>query len=220
MTDEFGSPKDLLEETFIKSLGELKLTVCAPDGTTMHLPASVADGSSTIFQRLSVMESTIACEELADLGLNDDWLSRMGSSKFSAWPYQLCAAREWSDAFPEPEFEYDLRRPWARCRFHRLPMWFERHRFVVPTSAPIWTHDAIDSAFAGSTVPKLFGWSICLENRRASKWKSRNIRSHQYRKYLGQDQSEIEFIGRPSKQEHVLECLKRLYPDGGLWKTS
>lgn len=222
VVNEFGSPKDLLEEIFIDTVKFRGVTLCSTDGTAASVLSSVADGSSDLLQRSLVFESTVEDEEHAGEEERADWLCRMGSNEFESWPHKLANASLWAEAYPVPDGTERFTDLWDACKYHRLPMWFERHRFSVPSSLPPWNSDAIDAALAKSTIPNILGMSMCLKDHAARRWRSENIRGDAYRASMGQITSELPRVGRPSKQKMALHYFDELFPDGQhpSWKST
>lgn len=220
--DEFGSPKDLMERAFIETVRPYEISMCGPAGQVAKLPSRVIDGSSDIFDLALVFESTLSCEELGHTDEGRDWLTRMGSSEYSPWPHKLGRAGLWAEAYPVPGQNADLRHLFKSCRFHKLPNWFERHRFVIPSSLPPWSSDLIDTAFTETTATLLLGCSMCLEDKIAEKWRAKNIFQQANLTSLWQKTTSVIKLGRPSKKEDALHYYDTLYPDGNhpSWKVT
>lgn len=215
---EFGSPQDFVEEIFIQSLRATTVSLHSATGEIVTLNPNAADRSSDVFLRLSVFESTIEAENEAAKIDGPDWLRRMGSGAFVAWPDKCGRPQLWGETYPPLDVrEVNEQR---RLPFHTLPMWFERHRFVVPSALPPWTHNAIDEAFAMSTLPSLLSWSMCLDDSQAKRWRIANLRNRGYRAAMGAPAIDPPALGRPSKQDAARQAYWQLYPEGqhASWK--
>lgn len=219
---EFGSPNDLLEQTFIQTIGNHAVSLCASSGQVVELPTSVADGSSDVFERASVFESTIAFEELVETEAGRDWLTRMGSKEFAPWPHKRGKAELWAQAFPIPRDQAKLAFLRDNCSYHRLPTWFERHRFTIPTEPPPWVAGVVDTAFAKSVAQNFLGWSMCLSDQAARKWRAQNINGDAYLAFLGPEPKNVVRTGRPSKREAAVEAYDAIYLNGNhpSWKAA
>lgn len=211
--DEFGSPKDLAERVFIETVEPLGLTLCSSQGEVVSLPSEVVGGGSDLLARMLVLESTLDHDALSKNDAGRDWLLRMGTEEFEPWPQKLGHGSTWAKAYPVPGPSDDIERLWRSCRYHKLPMWFERHRFAVPARLPPWAQDALDTAFAKTTLPQLLGLSICLSNAKATNWAKDNIQGNAYLQFVGQAPDRAASPGRPAKKGEALAAYESLYPD-------
>lgn len=166
--DEVGSPKDVLEEMFINSLRPFTISLLGSDREVCTIASQVRDGTSDVFARLYVLETTAFCEEEAISPEAEDWLVQMGSAEFKPWPHSLAGASPWQAAYPPIHDHSDAAAFWRDIKFHRLPLWFERNRFVIPKTTPPWVEDTFDIAFLKTTLPSIGGLSIALDKRSVS----------------------------------------------------
>lgn len=219
---EFGSPLDYIEDVFLASIDDQDLTLCDPSGRMFSIRARAADGFSRWFQKMNVFESTIDAKEHCKTEEGRDWLRRMGSREFQAWPHKMEQAVRWSEAYPIPKEQTNVTRLIKKTRYHTLPVAFERHRYVIPKALPPWCEDPIDVAFFLETVPDFLGWGFCLEGSQADRWRKNIVQNRGYQAFAKGLQIEPPQIGRPRKRDKALEYFDELYPDGNhpSWKKA
>lgn len=218
--EEYGSPFDFMENIFVDTLKPITAFLSSPDSKIVSVDLQVADRTSDWFQKISVFETTIFVETHQDAVDDFDWLIAMGGHRFAPWPEKLGDPKLWSAAYPKPVDEAATAKAVRRCRYHTLPMFLERHRFVVPQTQPPWCSDPKDEAFARFMVPHFAGWAMSIRDEDAASWMNRlqkiKFDLSTFQSWSQQEQKR----GRPRKAEDAVACFDQLYPDGvrGTWK--
>lgn len=219
---EFGSPLDFAETAFLKTIRLDLIHLISPDHQVTALQPSQPDGTSDIFHRASVFESTHIAERPGEAGKENEWLIRSGSRRFSPWPEKMGPRDLWVKRYVHSnQSNYQMGRL-TRMHFHTLPCCFERMSFTIPRRLPPWCDDPWDELFVKTIVPQFLGHSICLTQTQAEKWRKSTLKGTRWRIHLGLDAAEYTNVGRPEIQEIAANAYWHLFPDGhsGTWKTA
>lgn len=219
---EFGSPADFVEEVFLRTFDETALALCSLDGDVMTVKSKSPEGSSQIFLRTSVFESSCIAETPHEAGENGQCLLLMGSPRFQPWPVKIGDATLWADRYAK---DYDIRNPedaFEKLPYHTLPFCFERNRFTVPKLLPPWCEDALDVVYIETIFPHLLGRSICLDDSQVHQWRSDNIDGSKFEHLLGVDRLAPVPRGRPPKVQNARKKYDALFPVAhpGSWKQA
>lgn len=205
---EFGSPLDYIEDIFLKSIKTCDLFMSSASGVVLRTEHAFEDGTSDWFAKLSIFEATQAVKDAAEYARNGkDWFRRLGGLQFKVWPDQLASPRKWSATYPEPADDEDIQKLLRLCRYHSLPICYQRHRFVVAQLLPPWADDLIDEAFFEETVPNFLGWSFCVPERHAKTWWTKNIKNQDFRSFVHGALVATSKVGRPRKRDTALKLL-------------
>lgn len=214
---EFGSPADFVEDVFLKTLEQQTVSFCSLDGVATNLRPEFSDPFSKLFQRTTVLESSLIAQDSEEAGQGAFWLHQMGSNYFKPWPERHGKTEFWADEYVNGESRsLDI----GRMPFHTLPYCFERFKFTLPTSLPPWCDDAIGEYYAKLIVPDFLGQSICVDESQAKEWRLRNIRKSEWKITLGFEPPRK--IGRTGKQQQAKTYYHELFPDGhrGSWQAA
>lgn len=172
--DIFGSPRDLCEDLFLASLAKCDVTVCTPDGRTLHLPAALDGTNAKLFQKATVLESCSISMFPDEAGEEGCWLSRMGSPQFKPTDHFDATVAEWNGAYSKlAENEEELQV--VNVPFHTLPFLYERQSMTIARSFPPWSRDMIDDVFRHILPDWCKGGSICLAENTAYKWREAQV---------------------------------------------
>lgn len=168
--DHFGSPRDLCEDLFLASLSELRLSLCATDGSVLKIDASLSGTNAKLFQKTAVMESFHIAMFEDEAGPQNEWLIRIGSPQFRQTGHTDGEVKEWIaeySALVEREAVFHA----VNIPFHTLPYLFERQSYVIACNFPPWSKDMWDDHYERNLPEHCRGASICLKDVLVKRWK-------------------------------------------------
>lgn len=209
----FGSPLDLCEQLFTGTFEEGRISLASGLDRIVDLSPKLDNRRTRFFTTASAFESTIIARNPEEAGPDGEALTRIGSSQFQAWPHRHGNAEAWRQAYkrPGPDHIGEL------CRedvpYHTMPFTYERQRFVIPKTMPVWAQDTFHRHDLDVIFPDHGGSTICLNDDRLGAWRARNIRGKRFLDtFLGVAEGSRS-QGRPQKQEAIWKAFVWLYPD-------
>ncbi len=216
--DHFGSPRDLCEDLFLRSLNEFKVTLVSLDSEILEVPARLSGTNSKLFQKMTVFESFQVSINPDEAGPSGEWLHRMGSPVFESVAHTDDCVAEWIEFHSctgkaQPETTERKAR-----QFHTLPFFFERPAFTIPLELPPWAGDMIDDTYIRLLHEDCKGRSICLAEDQANEWRQsiseaniRQILLHLVRSVGLIDATEPKSKGgRPKKLPKIAQAFEDL----------
>lgn len=209
-----GSPLDICEHIFLKSITMCGLHIAAPDQRIMSLHTTLTDDHPSACSVLPVSTSAWrwAAHKL-DVEASD--AEPYFSPQFVPWHGTDNDMEFWTEAYPEmslKELASESNRL-EKLRYHCLPLCFERPSFTIAKKRPPWSFDLKHSGDIDVILDSFAGWSLCMSLKNAASWQP-------YLKGRGVYPDEVSFstsqnaVGRPQKQEEALQDYKRTFPDG------
>ena len=210
LRQEFGSPMDFCEDAFLQSLRDTSVFSADDKGGIFRLESNLDGGKSLLFLRMSVFESTLAARNRKEAGINNYWLTKMGSGTFAPWPNTMGPSGAWREAYPV--LDYHLKRVSAEP-FHTLPVAFERSRFTIPEAPPPWAIDLLDEHYLPRIIRSFGGHALCLNTEHAVRWRAKYISNSNFLRKL-EPSSGSTNSGRPRKQDEALTYYLQLFPNG------
>lgn len=210
-----GSPLDICEHVFLKSVSQVGVSLASPSGQVMSVHAPLDDGSISLLSVLAVNASATASivNELDSENTID--LEVYAGSFYRPWPGEAHEEALWSETYPV--LSSSNSKQWAKTasslRFHCLPMCFERDRFVVTKSLPPWTRHRKSTADAELLAQNFGGWAILMARGDLNSWqpylKGKGVYPDQV--HIG---SGPRGTGRPEKQSDALRDYQKAFPKG------
>ena len=207
--DTFGSPDDFCEDAFLSTFTEAPVFVASPDGQVMRLETVLDGGRSTLFQKMSALESYIAASNPDEAGPENYWLSKFGSDDFEPWDTSMQTISDWKAKYLVSKTGFV-----PQVRFHTLPFVFERGRYVIPNEVPPWMSDVIDEHFLPDVIHRFGGRSFCLDLQSAKTWRINVIEKQSVLRSLKGPANLKPKQGRPAKKERIKSAYRALYPEG------
>lgn len=202
-----GSPLDICEYLFLKSISLCQLSVSSPEGKTMKISTTLMDGQMST---LSILPPVFA---IAAVALEEG--RKEGEAESRKWGGPLFSRAK----FEDPKFlvqryaaptagEYE-----QSFSFHSLPIFFLRPHFTVADHLPAWAKRFGDPAEGELLIDHFAGWSLVLSDEAMEEW----------RPYLdGKSPLENEWLmvsaptntGRPRERDAAAAAFMKIYPNG------
>jgi hypothetical protein len=221
--DTFGSPRDLCEDLFLKSLEDVPITLASADGATITVTALLSHSNARLFEKNTPLGSLWIAQDPEEAGAEKEWLIQMGSRQFVRPGDSDTHVNEWLQRRYGNTDGMDAPPPTARTHaFHTLPFLFERGSFVFPNTLPPWTRDMLEDAYLRNLKDACRGRSMCLSDECAAQWKKsvKEVRVGEIFEGLVkkparrfEDMAKMDqplSAGRPRKQDRVFDVLQSL----------
>lgn len=210
-----GSPLDICEHVFLKSVSQIGVCLAAPDGQVMSVYSPLYDGSISLLSVLAVSASATAStmnelepENAIDLGM---YAGRF----YRSWLGEAHEEALWRQTYPV--LSSPNAKQWEKIEsglgFHGLPMCFERDRFVINNTLPPWTLCRQSIANVELLTQNFGGWAICMARENLNAWQP-------YLDGKGVYPDQVRFgscarsMGRPDKQSDALQDYQNTFPEG------
>ena len=153
-----GSPLDICEHTFLRSISMFGLCLAAPDGRLIKIHAPLEDGYKSLF---SVLDFSTSAYNAAAVKLEeetDDLVLQIAGLAYTSWDGIKIEKSWWREHYPLGAYKYEL----SSLRFHCLPICFERERYCVVEQLPPWAFRMGNANDLKVIVKHFGGWAICL----------------------------------------------------------
>ena len=209
--DEFGSPDDFCEDVFLQLIEKEAIWAVKPLAPAMKLSTQLDGGRSSMFSKLTALESYFVAKDPVEAGPDGYWLNKMGSFHFEAYRDLHRPSLSWRENYPIAEDGLPVDTPLC---FHTLPWAFERARFVVPEVMPPWFDDIIDAHFLPFMVRHFGGTALCMDDDAAKHWRDLHVKKSGFLREVDPGNPAHPKIGRPIKQAKVREAYFKLFPEG------
>ena len=218
--DIFGSPRDLSEDLFLKTLENTRVSFTRSDGTILNVEPVLSGTNARLFEKATVFESFTISQRAEEAGANNEWLFRMGSACFSPSAHADLNVKVWLRSYGRDIAEFPPDSDQTDKVFHTLPYFFERSSFVVPKELPPWASDIIEDAYLRNLIADTGCAAICVSSSKAAGWK-RKVNVSKLFDLLQKRVSSVSFdksesesphAGRPRKVDLVAELYAQLTP--------
>lgn len=214
----FGSPRDLCEDLFLRSLEDFQITLATANGPPVRVTPVLSNSPARLFEKATPFESFMISVYPDEAGFENEWLIRMGSRQFTPTGHTDAEVNEWLQAHYRGD-ESDVQSPGhTRSAFHTLPYLFERGSFVFPSDLPPWSNDLLEDAYFRNLKDQAGGRAFCLSVEQAATWR-RSLTQPQAARLLEQLVPAFKQIapageqitaGRPQKLDRVIAAVREL----------
>ena len=217
-TEIFGSPRDLCEDLFLKSLDGFKIALVGVGGEIIEFLPVFSNSLARLFEKATPFESLIISSFPNEAGPEGEWLIRMGSRQFRPSMHSDSDVADWLNAIPIECKNGSHRLTSNACVFHTWPYLFVREAFTVPRAFPPWASDMLEDAYFETLKGQNGDRSMCLRSELADKWR-RSLTQREVRSLLAQcasmfAQPEMDKVGssggRPNKLKLVEQAMVEL----------
>lgn len=201
-----GSPLDICEYMFLKSISLCSLSVASHDGQVMKFSTVLKDGTNSILTVLPPVFALWATTAEKVEQRTEKETTKWGGNLFQS--ADLEQENFYADRYPsEPKNELE-----QFHLHHSLPICFYRRHFIIADKLPTWAQaSSKDTAEWDWAIKYFAGWSLVLSDTALETW----------RPFLeGKSPIETDLIvsssgpGRPRKRETAVEAFLQIYPSG------
>ena len=176
----FGSPRDLCEDLFLRSLEDFQITLAAADRPPVKVKPVLSNSPARLFVKATPFESFMIAVFPDEDVFENEWLIRMGTRQFTPTGHTDTEVNEWLQAHYRGDAS-DVQSPGkTRSAFHTLPYLFERESFVFPSDLPPWSSDLLEDAYFRNLKDQAGGRAFCLSVEQAATWR-RSLTEHKVR---------------------------------------
>lgn len=214
----FGSPRDLCEDLFLRSLEDFDITLAAANGPSIQVKPVLSNSPTRLFEKATPFESFVISVYPDEAGFENEWLIRMGSRQFTPTGHTDAEVNKWLQARHRGD-ESDVQSPGpTSSAFHTLPYLFERGSFVFPSDLPPWSSDLLEDDYFRNLKDQAGGRAFCLSVEQAATWQ-RSLTKPQAERLLEQLVPAFKQIapvgdqitaGRPQKLDRVVAAVREL----------
>ena len=161
-----GSPLDICEQTFLKTLATLGFYLASPKGEVVRVYTLMRDEHEHLLTVLGPYSS--AWRTTAMLAENDKSDSEAKDLPywFQRWPHEFSDNNAWAEKY-KPGREIYMSpgySPYNLLKHHTLPFHFERHSYVISAKVPEFAVSSSLSADVKPILDHFTGWAICLDD--------------------------------------------------------
>lgn len=160
-----GSPLDICEFLFLKSLTSVGFHLASPSGNIIRVFIVFEDGQPSIF---SVLTPHTSAYNSAAARLDKAFQTSvkiLAGNQFAAWDHEVSEQDSWVSSYPiftEEEFEINLSDGFL-IQHHTLPSYFIRPSYLIASQIAPWASDHAGDTEIQPILEHYAGWSICID---------------------------------------------------------
>lgn len=212
----FGSPRDLCEDLFLRSLEDFDITLAATIDPPVSVRPVLSNSPARLFEKATPFESFMISTFPDEAGIENEWLIRMGSRQFEPTGHTDTQVKEWLQVRYCNANSSVSTSIAALPTFHTLPYLFQRGSFVFPSELPPWSSDLLEDAYFRDLKDRVGGRAFCLSIKQSAKWRRSNSNS-KVEQLLERQVPAFKQIsptrkaakaGRPAKQDRIIAVLR------------
>lgn len=162
-----GSPLDICEHYFLKTLATVGFHLAAPTGQVVRIHILMRDGHDNLLTVLdpygSAWSKTAMMVEAEKTEVQDVALP----SGFTSWEHEAHDHDAWAIAYKsERAFPKGVvLAPYADLQHHTFPFHFERHSYLITGHVPKFAFASSLSPNVRPILENFAGWSLCLDDQ-------------------------------------------------------
>ena len=166
-----GSPLDICEHTFLKSLSMMGLFLASPQGQVIKLHAPMSEGEKSLFSVLHYSASSYNAAAASIETGSKELVKQVAGPFYQSWEEEIIRPTWWRERYPlidalsKANFEEQL-----PIMFHCLPFCFERWGYTVVRKLPPWAGIYGAANKIEKIVENFGGWAICLSDPAVKEW--------------------------------------------------
>lgn len=159
-----GSPLDICEHVFLKSLCEVGLHLASPAGDVVRTNIQLEEGRASILSTegpySSMWREAHMRLEKTD---NTDTASRL-FHLFKSWCYEPTQGDKWSETYQAvTSFEGEWQDARVKLIHHTLPIHFTRESYLVSDEMAPWSTKLRMAPAVAPILENFSGWALCLD---------------------------------------------------------
>lgn len=161
-----GSPIDVCEHIFLKSLSNVGVHISSPMGDVLRLHVSMQDGKPNLFSNTRIYESSHWAAAVEIEGEDKPSYNLLENANFKAWHAEASEHSKFSEAYPlVADVDERTKRSLSwETPHHSLLNYIQRETFTIVETTPLWAGDTATSAQVKPLLRNYGGWTICLDD--------------------------------------------------------
>lgn len=210
-----GSPLDICEHVFLKSVSRIGVCVASPAGRVLKLYSPLKDGRISLFSVMTPASSAMNALASENETGSTEIVDQIAGHRFQAWHGEHDEVELWRKSYPIRDIGSLNRNSLhlETLRFHCLPVCFERQGYKVVDKAPTWAEHLAGQGPAFEIASRFKGWSICMSDEKLEDWRPYLEGKPVYKNDVEENAPENS-VGRPSKQGQALIDWDMALPNG------
>lgn len=161
-----GSPVDVCEHVFLKSLSTVGFHISSPTGDVLRLHVRMQDGKPNLFSTARIYQSALWAAAIEIEGEGKPSYDALEKANFKAWYAEASEHSKLSEAYPlaNDVDERSKRNLGWGTPHHSLLHHIQRETFTILEESPLWAGKTASSAQVKPLLRNYGGWAICLDD--------------------------------------------------------
>jgi len=160
-----GSPIDVCEHIFLKSLAAVGIHVASPEGQVMKLHVRMEDDQPNLFSSSGIYRSALYCAAVEIDSNNLESQEIIDESVFESWDGEASDNVRLAETYPlvaDVDERKKKKLGW-NVRHHSLLHHIRRQSFTITGSVPMWATDTAGASQVAPILAHYSGWAVCLD---------------------------------------------------------
>lgn len=160
-----GSPIDVCEHVFLKSLSNVGVHISSPTGDVLKLHVRMQDAKPNLFSSARIYESALWAAGVKIEGEHKPSYDLLENANFKEWHAEASEHSKLSESYPLATDVDELTKRnlgWGTPH-HSLLHHIQRETFTIFEATPLWAGKTASSAHVKPLLNNYAGWAICLD---------------------------------------------------------